>query len=207
MSWNTYPTNNQGLACWLLADVIAFKLTHFFFNVANWSIIVYSISSLNLQFSILFFFPGFDCPVFDDLFHCMSAVAGGTLTAAEMLNKRECSIAINWQGGWHHAQRYMPHDWNLLEFFNALFLRIDIKIQHKPWNKQQTQKLWKHNFIANIRPTQETSCIGNIAKECVHQQIAITLSIIKSLCQARTKFRTLSKIEDYCLKVPSPSCK
>ncbi|KAJ7394883.1 Histone deacetylase 8 [Desmophyllum pertusum] len=48
---------------------------------------------------------GFDCPVFDDLFNCMSAVAGGTLTAAEMLNKRECSIAINWQGGWHHAQR------------------------------------------------------------------------------------------------------
>jgi len=48
---------------------------------------------------------GFDCPVFDDLFSCMSAVAGGTLTAAEMLNKRECSIAINWQGGWHHAQR------------------------------------------------------------------------------------------------------
>lgn len=53
--------------------------------------------------------PGFDCPLFDDLFNCMSVVAGGTLTAAEMLNKRECSIAINWQGGWHHAQRYQVH--------------------------------------------------------------------------------------------------
>jgi len=48
---------------------------------------------------------GFDCPVFDDLFSCMSVVAGGTLTAAEMLNKKECNVAINWQGGWHHAQR------------------------------------------------------------------------------------------------------
>lgn len=48
---------------------------------------------------------GFDCPLFDDLLDCMSVIAGGTLTAAEMLNKKECSIAINWQGGWHHAQR------------------------------------------------------------------------------------------------------
>ena len=44
--------------------------------------------------------------MFDDLFSCMSVVAGGTLTAAEMLNKKECNVAINWQGGWHHAQRY-----------------------------------------------------------------------------------------------------
>ena len=69
------------------------------------STIQHMLSRLPVQF----FFPGFDCPVFDDLFNCMSAVAGGTLTAAEMLNKRECSIAINWQGGWHHAQRYVAH--------------------------------------------------------------------------------------------------
>lgn len=74
------------------------------------AILISSLSSLNLQFSKQFFSAGFDCPVFDDLFNCMSAVAGGTLTAAEMLNKRECSIAINWQGGWHHAQRYVAHD-------------------------------------------------------------------------------------------------
>ncbi|XP_044178345.1 histone deacetylase 8-like isoform X1 [Acropora millepora] len=48
---------------------------------------------------------GFDCPVFDELFHCVSIVAGGTLTAAELLNKQECNIAINWEGGWHHAHR------------------------------------------------------------------------------------------------------
>lgn len=52
---------------------------------------------------------GFDCPVFDELFNCVSIVAGGTLTAAELLNKQECNIAINWQGGWHHAQRYTYH--------------------------------------------------------------------------------------------------
>ena len=49
---------------------------------------------------------GFDCPVFDDLFNCVCNVAGATLAATEILNKRECNIAINWQGGWHHAQRY-----------------------------------------------------------------------------------------------------
>ncbi|XP_068690376.1 histone deacetylase 8-like [Montipora foliosa] len=48
---------------------------------------------------------GFDCPVFDELFNCVSIIAGGTLTAAELLNRQECNIAINWEGGWHHAHR------------------------------------------------------------------------------------------------------
>ena len=61
--------------------------------------------------------------MFDDLFDCMSAVAGGTLTAAEMLNRRECSIAINWEGGWHHAHRYTVQEWNLLCLFIAVFFK------------------------------------------------------------------------------------
>ncbi len=78
----------------------------------------------------LCFAAGFDCPVFDDLFDCMSAVAGGTLTAAEMLNKRECSIAINWQGGWHHAQRYIVPQWNL---FIPIFFKVhNVTIFLKP---------------------------------------------------------------------------
>ena len=70
--------------------------------------------------------------MFDDLFSCMSSVAGGTITAAEMLNKRECSIAINWQGGWHHAQRYAAHDLLVL-FIN-------------PHNSPYGQKIKEHIF-------------------------------------------------------------
>lgn len=57
---------------------------------------------INVEFCVPL---GFDCPVFEELFHCVSIIAGGTLTAAELLNKKECNIAINWEGGWHHAHR------------------------------------------------------------------------------------------------------
>ena len=68
--------------------------------------IVGSCSQVFTVFSVMSLPLGFDCPVFDDLFNCVCNVAGATLGATEMLNKRECNIAINWQGGWHHAQRY-----------------------------------------------------------------------------------------------------
>ncbi|XP_046847853.1 histone deacetylase 8-like isoform X3 [Xenia sp. Carnegie-2017] len=48
---------------------------------------------------------GYDCPVFEDLYHCLSMVAGGTLRAAESLNSSLFATAINWCGGWHHAHR------------------------------------------------------------------------------------------------------
>ncbi|KXJ23746.1 histone deacetylase 8 [Exaiptasia diaphana] len=48
---------------------------------------------------------GYDCPMFEDIYDCVSAIAGGTIAAAEVLKNGQASVAINWQGGWHHAQR------------------------------------------------------------------------------------------------------
>ena len=47
---------------------------------------------------------GYDCPVIDRTYDYIKFVAGGTICAVnELLNGSE--IAINWTGGWHHAQR------------------------------------------------------------------------------------------------------
>ncbi|KAL8559498.1 hypothetical protein ACOMHN_037162 [Nucella lapillus] len=47
----------------------------------------------------------YDCPVQEGVYECAALVAGATVTAAKALRDRQCAIAINWCGGWHHAQR------------------------------------------------------------------------------------------------------
>ncbi|BET00655.1 Hypothetical protein NTJ_13473 [Nesidiocoris tenuis] len=48
---------------------------------------------------------GYDCPPLDGVMDYCRTVAGATLTAAKALNTGDVNIAINWFGGWHHAQR------------------------------------------------------------------------------------------------------
>jgi histone deacetylase 8 len=48
---------------------------------------------------------GYDCPLLERTYDFVKTVAGGSLTAAKLLAKSKCEIAINWFGGWHHAQR------------------------------------------------------------------------------------------------------
>lgn len=50
---------------------------------------------------------GYDCPVFKGLGKFALRIAGGTLAAAEELVNGRADVAINWCGGWHHAQRYL----------------------------------------------------------------------------------------------------
>ncbi|KAF5368651.1 hypothetical protein D9757_010198 [Collybiopsis confluens] len=47
-----------------------------------------------------------DCPKFDGLPEYVRLVAGATLTAANALKLGLSDIAINWDGGRHHAQKY-----------------------------------------------------------------------------------------------------
>ncbi|XP_076444969.1 histone deacetylase 8-like [Babylonia areolata] len=47
----------------------------------------------------------YDCPVQENVYECAALVAGATVTAAKALCDKQCHIAINWCGGWHHAQR------------------------------------------------------------------------------------------------------
>ena len=46
---------------------------------------------------------GYDCAVFPHIYDYCCAVAGGTLAAANILAARKADVAVNLNGGWHHA--------------------------------------------------------------------------------------------------------
>ncbi|KAK9710654.1 Histone deacetylase domain [Popillia japonica] len=46
----------------------------------------------------------YDCPILERNYDFVCRIAGGTLTAAMLLCRKISRIAINWCGGWHHAQ-------------------------------------------------------------------------------------------------------
>lgn len=48
---------------------------------------------------------GEDCPLFDGLFEYCQLSAGGSIAGAIKLNNGDCSCAVNWAGGLHHAKR------------------------------------------------------------------------------------------------------
>lgn len=48
---------------------------------------------------------GYDCEPLDKLWDFVQIIAGGTLKAVECIMYENFDIAINWNGGWHHAQR------------------------------------------------------------------------------------------------------
>lgn len=48
---------------------------------------------------------GYDCPLTDGIFEYCRVIAGGSITAANMLCNKECKVALHWLGGWHHAKR------------------------------------------------------------------------------------------------------
>lgn len=48
---------------------------------------------------------GYDCPPIDGIYDYCCAIGGSTLSAARALTDRTVDIAVNWCGGWHHAQR------------------------------------------------------------------------------------------------------
>lgn len=49
---------------------------------------------------------GYDCPILDNIYNFTRVIAGATLKAVEEIVIGRAEIAINWCGGWHHAQRY-----------------------------------------------------------------------------------------------------
>lgn len=46
---------------------------------------------------------GYDCSVFVNIFDYCKAVAGASITAANILNENRANVAINLNGGWHHG--------------------------------------------------------------------------------------------------------
>lgn len=47
----------------------------------------------------------YDCPLLTQMYDVVKTLAGGSITAAKLLVALKCQTAINWFGGWHHAQR------------------------------------------------------------------------------------------------------
>lgn len=48
---------------------------------------------------------GFDCPPLDKLYDFISVIAGGSVAGAKALVSGSVDVAVNFCGGWHHAQR------------------------------------------------------------------------------------------------------
>jgi len=47
----------------------------------------------------------YDCPTLENMLDLTLTLAGGSITAAKSLVNGTAQVAINWCGGWHHAQR------------------------------------------------------------------------------------------------------
>lgn len=48
---------------------------------------------------------GYDCPLIEGIYRFVETIAGASITAAQVLVNGMARVAINWCGGWHHAQR------------------------------------------------------------------------------------------------------
>lgn len=83
---------------------------------------------------------GYDCPIFEGVYKFACASVGGTLTAVNTILENRAKIAINWGGGWHHAQRTCASGFcyfndvvlgilKLHEKFNRI-LYIDLDLHH-----------------------------------------------------------------------------
>lgn len=70
----------------------------------------------------------YDCPLLEGIYDVVKAIAGSSLTAAKLLVKNKCDVAINWCGGWHHAQRCDNTGFKGTEKLNLFVLEIQRKV-------------------------------------------------------------------------------
>lgn len=68
-----------------------------------------------------------DCPVFEGIGEYSAIYTGGSLQAAQMLNKRQYDVAINWAGGLHHAKKNAPSGFC---YVNDITLAIQELLKH-----------------------------------------------------------------------------
>ena len=48
---------------------------------------------------------GYDCPPIENLYDFITTIAGGSVAGAKALVSGTVQVAVNFCGGWHHAQR------------------------------------------------------------------------------------------------------
>ncbi|KAJ0248430.1 Histone deacetylase domain-containing protein [Hirschfeldia incana] len=112
------------------------SVTPEYIDMANKSVnVAHTITTLEL-----FNLDESDTPIFPGLIDYCRLYAGGSISAADKLNRREADIAINWSGGMHRAQREKACDFGyvndvvlgileLLKVFKRV-LYIDIGYYH-----------------------------------------------------------------------------
>ncbi|XP_021921351.1 histone deacetylase 8-like isoform X2 [Zootermopsis nevadensis] len=59
----------------------------------------------NHEEDLLEFGLAYDCPLVEGIYKFVQSIAGASITCAQVLVDGLARIAINWCGGWHHAQR------------------------------------------------------------------------------------------------------
>ncbi|KAI4463757.1 histone deacetylase [Holotrichia oblita] len=102
----------------------------------------------------------YDCPVLERNFDFVCRIAGGTLTAAMLLCRKISRIAINWSGGWHHAQRDEAEGFcyvndivlgiqKLQKVFDKI-LYVDLDVHHGTYVRVIMLKLKNCNIYINI---------------------------------------------------------
>lgn len=73
-------------------------------NLALHHHLAFSTSSIVTYF-IFFLCAVYDCPLIEGIYDFVRAIVGSSIVAARSLISGSAHIAINWYGGWHHAQR------------------------------------------------------------------------------------------------------
>lgn len=84
---------------------------------------------------------GYDCPPIPQLYELIAQIAGSSICAANAIITNACDIAINWFGGWHHANKDEASGYcytndivfailHLLEKGFTKILYIDLDVHH-----------------------------------------------------------------------------
>lgn len=90
---------------------------------------------------------GYDCPPVSSMFELVSTIAGGSITAARCLLLDITDVAINWCGGWHHANKFRAEGFcyvnDIVLAIEKLrkkypkVLYIDLDVHHGSYNEME----------------------------------------------------------------------
>ena len=72
-------------------------------NSDDWSFENLDFDDIDEEEMITSFGLGYDCTLFKHMYDYIKVVAGGTISAAELLVNKKSDISINLNGGWHHG--------------------------------------------------------------------------------------------------------
>nr|CAH0108988.1 unnamed protein product [Daphnia galeata] len=73
---------------------------------------------------------GYDCPPLEKLYDFISVIAGGSVAGAKALVSGSVDVAVNFCGGWHHAQRDCASGFCYINDCVLAILELERKFKH-----------------------------------------------------------------------------